>query len=92
MEGAMNDGPENLPRRRLIWAVGGVAAGVTYANIFHATAQQQKISRTEVKYQDSPKGESMCGTCAYFEPPQSCYLVEGELSQTGWCQLFSSAD
>jgi hypothetical protein len=88
----MKDVPENLPRRRLIRAaVSGVAAGLTCANIFEATAQQ-KISQKEAKYQGSPKGDSMCGTCAFFQPPQSCYLVEGDVSPIGWCEAFSSAD
>ncbi len=88
----MADRPENLPRRRLIQAaVGGVAAGLTCAMNFKTNAQQ-KMSRQDAKYQDSPKDNRMCATCAFFEPPKSCDVVEGEVNSTGWCVAFASAD
>ena len=88
----MTDCPDNPPRRRLILAaVGGVVANVTGATIFEARAQQ-KMSQGEAKYQDSPKDVHMCVTCAFFEAPNSCDVVEGDISPAGWCQAFASAD
>jgi hypothetical protein len=88
----MADGPGNLPRRRLILAAfGGLAARLTCATIFEARAQQ-KMSQPEAKYQDSPKDIHMCAVCAFFEPPESCDVVEGDISPAGWCEAFVLAD
>jgi hypothetical protein len=88
----MTDCPEDLPRRRLIRAVvGGVAAGLTCAMTLAANARQ-KMSQQEARYQDRPKDVHMCATCAFFEPPNSCDVVEGEVNPVGWCEVFAAAD
>jgi hypothetical protein len=88
----MTDRPENLPRRRLIRAVvGSVAAGLTCVVTSEANARQ-KMSQQEAKYQDSPKNIHMCATCAFFEPPNSCDVVDGEVNPAGWCEVFAAAD
>jgi hypothetical protein len=53
---------------------------------------QQKMSKPEAGYQDSPMDIRMCATCTLFEPPRSCKVVEGDVSPDGWCKAFVLAD
>ena len=53
---------------------------------------QQKMSRAEAQYQDTPKGVQMCATCTLFLPPSACKSVEGEVAADGWCKLFDMVD
>jgi hypothetical protein len=82
------NGCESFSRRivltRAALALGAAAAG---AAATHAAAQQ-KISQAEAKYQDQPKGQQRCDTCASFQPPNACKTVQGNISPSGWCQLW----
>jgi hypothetical protein len=53
---------------------------------------QQKMTKQEAEYQDTPKDIRMCATCTLFEPPRSCKVVEGDISPNGWCKAFALAD
>jgi hypothetical protein len=82
----------DAPRRRLLWGtLALVASALTYSAISRAQAQQ-KMSKREAEYQDSPKDIRMCATCTLFEPPKSCKVVEGDVSPNGWCKAFVLAD
>ncbi|HYP68356.1 MAG TPA: high-potential iron-sulfur protein [Thiobacillaceae bacterium] len=48
-----------------------------------------KVSQAQAKYQSQPKGDQMCGNCANFIAPDSCKLVEGKVSASGWCTLWA---
>ena len=50
---------------------------------------QSKAPKSAVQYQDSPKEGQKCGDCQYFTAPGSCQLVEGSISPSGWCSLFT---
>ena len=52
-------------------------------------AAQQKLTQAIAQYQATPKGNDRCGACANFQAPNACKFVAGEISPTGWCQLFS---
>jgi hypothetical protein len=67
------------------------ASTLTRGAISRAQAQQ-KMSKQEAEYQDSPKDIRMCATCTLFEPPKSCKVVEGDVSPNGWCKAFVLAD
>jgi hypothetical protein len=54
-----------------------------------STSAMAKTSQQAAKYQSEPKGELKCGTCAHFEAPNSCKLVDGNISENGWCQLYT---
>lgn len=75
-------------RRALLGA--GLAAVAGGALCTRATAQQPKITKSQANYQDKPKGEQQCDGCAQFVAPESCNLVEGKISRTGWCSLYSA--
>jgi hypothetical protein len=86
----MNNG-KNCPRisRRVVLggtalALGAVASAATVSSVL----AQQKISPEEAKYQGTPKGSQRCDGCANFEAPNACKFVQGEVSPSGWCQLF----
>ncbi len=78
-------------RRWIRIALRGVAAGLT-VGVGARAAAQEKMSRREADYQDSPKDIRMCATCTLFLPPKSCKVVDGEVSPNGWCKLFVLAD
>jgi hypothetical protein len=73
-----------LNRRELLCAAAAAAAiGCG------APAAAQKISRTLVQYQDTPKGEQSCATCLHFEAPRGCKLVDGDIDPQAWCSIFA---
>ncbi|MDD5328923.1 MAG: hypothetical protein PHX38_02885 [Sulfuricella sp.] len=49
----------------------------------------KKVSKAQAKYQEKPKGQQQCAVCNNFVPPNSCNLVEGKISPSGWCTLFT---
>jgi hypothetical protein len=51
-----------------------------------------KVSRAEVRYQDTPRGGLSCVGCTFFRRPRSCQVVEGDISPNGWCRLFDLPD
>lgn len=73
-------------KRRALLGVGLAAAGG--AICAPGSAQQPKISKAQAKYQDKPMGEQKCEGCAHFMAPDSCKLVEGMVSPSGWCSLY----
>ena len=73
-------------------ALSGAALAVGAAAIANAVSQaaaQQKISQADAKYQGTPKGGQHCDGCVNFQPPNVCKFVQGNISPSGWCQLFT---
>lgn len=83
-------------RRTFIRTMGVVAAAAACGRTVDTNAQeykpqqQKKLSQAAAKYQDHPNGNDGCGACPYFQFPKSCVLVEGDISPTGWCRMFTS--
>ena len=83
-------------RRAFIRTMGAVAAATTCGRAVAAKAQnykpqdQKKLTQDAARYQDHPKGNEICGGCPYFIFPKSCVLVEGEISATGWCPMYTT--
>jgi hypothetical protein len=63
----------------------GTAAAATAVT---QSSAQQKISQADAKYQATPKDDQRCDGCVNFQPPNACKFVEGDISPSGWCQLF----
>jgi hypothetical protein len=82
----------NAPRRRLLGGALAVFASALTRSTNSRARAQQKMSKQEAEYQDSPKDIRMCATCTLFEPPKSCKVVEGDVSPNGWCNAFVLAD
>jgi hypothetical protein len=55
-------------------------------------ANPNKILQVVAEYQPTPKGMFSCAVCTFFIKPQSCKVVDGEVSATGWCKLFDMVD
>jgi hypothetical protein len=49
-----------------------------------------KISQADAKYQSTAKGDQRCDACLSFQPPNACKFVEGDISPSGWCELFAA--
>jgi hypothetical protein len=88
----LSAGLKRISRRSVIRI--GCALGVVRLTFGTAAiaAAQEKMSKKEAQYQDSPKDIRMCATCTLFLPPRSCKVVSGEVSPNGWCKLFVIAD
>lgn len=55
-----------------------------------APATSPKVSQASVQYQRQPKGDQKCADCMHFiAASNSCKLVEGSISPTGWCLLWA---
>lgn len=59
-------------------------------------AQAQKTAKSDMHYQDHPEDGKRCADCKQFIPPSdgrasqgSCRIVEGTISQNGWCSAFT---
>ena len=53
------------------------------------SARAAKVSQSSVGYQNSPKGDQQCSNCAQFVPPNACNFVDGNISPSGWCQIWA---
>jgi hypothetical protein len=83
--------PDRMPRRVFLRAaIAGTTAVLALCPARRADAQE-KLSKQDAAYQDTPKDDHACGTCTLFQPPQSCKVVEGEISDHGWCKLFEES-
>ena len=87
-ETGMSGRPDAGGISRRAW-LGGAAMVVGVGACLASTAASAKTAQADAKYQDSPKGQSKCGTCAQFQPPDACKLVDGKISENGWCQLYT---
>jgi High potential iron-sulfur protein len=74
----------------VLWA-GALASGAAIFGLGDPAQAQQKVSKEQAKYQDSPKDGHKCSECAYFEKPSACKIVEGDINPDGWCQLWTKA-
>ena len=54
-----------------------------------ADAQQNKVPQKAAGYQDQPQNNHRCAICLHFEAPNTCQIVEGQISPNGWCKLFA---
>jgi hypothetical protein len=83
-------------RRALLKTIGVAAVAAACGPVTDARAQaykpqdQKKLSQAAARYQDHPQGNESCGNCPYFQFPKSCVVVEGEISATGWCPIYTT--
>jgi hypothetical protein len=81
----------NGSRRKILRAVVTTIPAAFLARIARAEASE-KMTRQQAEYQDKPNGIYSCGLCTLFERPKSCKVVEGDVSEDGWCKAFAMAD
>jgi hypothetical protein len=71
-------------RRAILLAAAGAAPLVALMS----GEAQAKLAMTAVKYQTDPKDGHQCDGCNFFEPPNGCKMVDGDIAPTGWCLLW----
>ena len=69
-------------KRAVLLAGAGLTASMLPSRAAYA---QQKASKAAMKYQDHPNGDQKCSTCLQFVAPNSCKVVDGEISPNGYC-------
>jgi len=76
-----------LSRRTIVTrSVAGAAVAVFFSLVTEAVA---KMSQKSVDYQDTPKNDQECSNCSLFQEPNSCTIVDGEISPKGWCKFWA---
>ena len=87
----MNSGRNDCQRispRVVLTGMGFALGTVEAATMVSQATAQEKIGQADAKYQGTPKGDQRCDGCMLFQPPNACKVVQGEISPSGWCQLF----
>ena len=79
-----------LISRRVALTGTALALGAAAAAATQQAAARQKISQADAKYQGTPKGDQRCDGCISFQPPNACKFVQGDISPSGWCELFAA--
>ena len=81
--------PSGLSRRTILVRGLACTAGAA-ALVGHVReAKAAKVSKASVGYQESPKGDQQCSNCAQFVAPNACNFVDGDISPSGWCQIWA---
>ena len=86
----MNNGRNDCQRisRRVLLTGTALALGTAAVAAVSQAMAQVKISQAVANYQNTPKGDQRCDRCVNFQPPNGCKFVQGDISPSGWCQLF----
>ena len=78
-----------ISRRAMLTGTALALGAAAAATAVSQAAAQEKLSQADAKYQGTPKGEQHCDGCVNFQPPNACKFVQGDISPSGWCQLFA---
>ena len=81
---------KSLSRRSVLTAAGcAVGAGAAALLTITEAGAQAKVAQASVAYQDSPKGDQQCDNCIFFQPPNACKTVAGDIAPKGWCKIWA---
>lgn len=88
----MSDQSKSTVSRRDFLNIAAVGGGALVAASLSrpARAAPKKFTQQQAKYQPVPKSGQRCQTCALWQAPTSCQVVEGQVSPAGWCMLYQS--
>ncbi len=91
MSDGIIEGDRSVSRRDFlnIAAVGG-AAVIASGLASSASAAPKKFSQQQAHSQPIPKSGQRCQTCALWQSPTSCQVVDGQVSPAGWCMLYQA--
>ena len=76
-----------LSRRSVVIRSLACAAGAA-ASLAPVKEASAKMAQKAVDYQPTPKNDQECSNCSLFQEPNSCTLVDGEISPKGWCKFW----
>ena len=80
---------EKISRRHL-FRTAAIATASAVALLNMGRAAIAKMAQKAAGYQETPKGDQKCSTCALFKASDgNCTLVDGTISPDGWCRFFS---
>lgn len=67
-----------------------LGSAVLAASVGRAYASKFPQSSPAVAYQTSANAKDghRCDGCSLFQAPNSCQMVDGTISPTGWCKLW----
>lgn len=83
-------GEMNKTSRRCMMRTGlGLLAASAALAAGTAQAQDQKIAKNLVQYQEGPKDGAECDKCVNWVAPNACKIVEGQINPKGWCVAFA---
>ena len=87
-----NGNRRSISRRTVLAGTKLTLGAVIAAKTVSPAGAQPNFSKADAMYQTMPKGAQRCGLCSSFVAPNACKLVQGPISPTSWCQLFSPKD
>jgi hypothetical protein len=80
------DGTESrASRRNFLIAMAGAVPVVALGSV----SAKAKMTQAGVGYQTEPKDGKQCSQCNFFVEPNSCKVVDGEITPTGYCKLWN---
>jgi anaerobic selenocysteine-containing dehydrogenase len=82
--------PSGRVSRRDFLNIGVVGGGalIVASLATPAPAAPKKFSQQQAHYQPIPKSGQRCQSCALWQSPTACQVVEGQVSPAGWCMLY----
>lgn len=85
---------EKYPDRSRRSVIGTIAQGLAAGLLpgISRAAASDKMTRQQAQYQDTPNGIYSCANCSLFERPKACKVVDGDVSEDGWCKAFALVD
>ncbi|KWV47209.1 hypothetical protein AS156_20340 [Bradyrhizobium macuxiense] len=72
--------------------ISATVAGIPATLLLQTAVASDKMTKPQAAYQETPNGIYSCGLCTLFVAPNSCKVVEGEISKDGWCKAFAAVD
>lgn len=82
---------KKISRRSFLRGAATIAGAAGAASIVPIrVAHAQKADKKSMQYQDTPKNGQECSACQYFQAPNKCGIVEGDISPKGWCVAFNA--
>lgn len=80
----------NPERREVVLGALATGCALWLARGISAEIATRKVSKAQAKYQEQPKGDQKCANCMqYIADSNSCKLVDGKISSTAWCTLWT---
>jgi len=78
-------------RRKLLHVALATAATVVAAPVHLGVAQTKKYTKEQVGYRDEPYLGRSCAKCVLYAGHGECAIVQGAVSQDGWCVQWTPA-
>ncbi len=89
METQSKDQEARVSRRSLLRTAAVAAGGAAILGTAASRRAEAKAQQKLVGYQDTPHGAQQCDNCSQFVAPDSCKVVDGKISPTGWCKVYA---